>query len=106
MYSKSMALVATVTHATLLPQMLRGVVKMLYLFACVFVIPLIVILCPFSITILGDTGEGDEPTEGELIRESDNTFTIWASGRQNCIGMVVQLDVSVIFMLSFCLQLK
>ena len=43
----------------------------------------------------GDTGEGEEPTEGQLIRESDNTFMIWASGRQNCLGMAVQLDVSV-----------
>ena len=48
-----------------------------------------------SLCLAGDTGEGEEPTEGELIKESDNTFMIWASGRQNCIGMAVQLDVSV-----------
>ena len=56
-------------------------------------------LPPFCYTVClffipaGDTGEGEEPTEGELIRESDNTFTIWASGRQNCLGMAIQLDV-------------
>ena len=49
---------------------------------------------PFSLA--GDTGEGEEPTEGQLIKESDNTFMIWASGRQNCLGMAVQLDVRIL----------
>lgn len=43
----------------------------------------------------GDTGEGEEPTEGEVVRENDNIFNIWSSGRVNCIGMLVHMKVNV-----------
>ena len=59
-----------------------------------------------TISLPGDTGEGEEPTEGQLIRESDNTFMIWASGRQNCLGMAVQLDVRILSMTKFHLALN
>ena len=52
---------------------------------------------PFAIS--GDTGEGEEATEGEMIRESDNTFMIWASGRHNCLGVAIQIDVSLSLLL-------
>ncbi len=42
----------------------------------------------------GDTGAGDEVTEGEYVKESDYTYTLWCSGRHNCNGMLVQLQVS------------
>lgn len=41
----------------------------------------------------GDTGEGEDPTEGQLIKESDHVYSLWASGRQHCTGMMVQLRV-------------
>ena len=41
--------------------------------------------------------EGEEEREGEgngkLIKESDDTFTVWASGRVNCEGFLAQMKV-------------
>ena len=48
----------------------------------------------------GDTGEGEEPTEGELLKESDNVYLLWASGRVNCTGLLVQLQVTCISLYS------
>lgn len=45
----------------------------------------------------GDTGEGEESTEGQLIKESDHVYSLWSSGRQNCTGMLVQLKVDTLF---------
>ena len=41
----------------------------------------------------GDDGEGDEPNEGELVKVSDDSFTLWCAGRQNCSAMLVHLQV-------------
>ena len=45
-------------------------------------------------TSAGDTGEGEEPTEGGLLKESDETFSIWCSGRLHCAGMLVHMQVN------------
>ena len=37
----------------------------------------------------GDEGEGD----GKLIKESDDTYSVWASGRVNCDGFLAQIKV-------------
>ena len=37
----------------------------------------------------GEEGEGD----GKLIKESDDTYSIWASGRVNCEGFLAQIKV-------------
>ena len=36
-----------------------------------------------------EEGEGD----GKLIKESDDTYSIWASGRINCEGFLAQIKV-------------
>ena len=45
----------------------------------------------------GEGEEGEEEREGEgngrLIKESDDTFTVWASGRVNCEGFLAQMKV-------------
>lgn len=46
-----------------------------------------------NFALVGDTGEGEEPTEGELLKESDNVYLLWASGRVNCTGLLVQLQM-------------
>ena len=43
---------------------------------------------------LGDDGEGEEPTQNHVVRRSENSFTVWASGRINCDGLLVHLEVS------------
>ena len=48
-------------------------------------------------------GEGEEEEEeeregegnGKLIKESDDTFTVWASGRVNCEGFLAQMKVYI-----------
>ena len=42
---------------------------------------------------IGDTGEGDDPTEGELVKLAEDEFALWASGRQGCTGMLVHINV-------------
>ena len=37
-------------------------------------------------------GEGD----GKLIKESDNVFSVWASGRINCENFLAQIKVLAI----------
>ena len=49
----------------------------------------------FLLYCAGDSGEGEEPTEGDLVKESDETFVIWCSGRVNCAGMMVHMQVCV-----------
>ena len=41
----------------------------------------------------GDTGEGDDPTEGEIVKLADDEFVLWSSGRHNCTGMLVHMKV-------------
>ena len=43
--------------------------------------------------IVGDNGEGDSPTEEELVKQSDNNYVLWLSGRQGCNSMVIQMKV-------------
>ena len=49
---------------------------------------------------VGDTGEGDDPTEGELVKLAEDEFALWASGRQSCTGMLVHINVSTPSLLS------
>ena len=42
---------------------------------------------------VGDDGEGDTPTEAHVVRRADNSFTIWASGRVNCDGLLIHIEV-------------
>lgn len=43
--------------------------------------------------IVGDNGEGDSPTDEELVKQSDNNYVLWASGRQGCNSMIIQMKV-------------
>lgn len=44
-----------------------------------------------NFSLVGDNGEGEEPTEEHVVKESDSVFTLWASGRHSCNGMLVQM---------------
>ena len=44
---------------------------------------------------LGDDGEGDTPAEAHVVRRADNSFTIWASGRVNCDGLLIHIEVKL-----------
>ena len=46
----------------------------------------------------GEEDEGDVEVEGDgkLIRESDSTFSIWASGRVHCDGFLAQIKVAML----------
>lgn len=46
-----------------------------------------------NFTIVGDDGEGDTPTEAHVVRRADNSFTIWASGRVNCDGLLIHIEL-------------
>ena len=46
-----------------------------------------------NFTIVGDNGEGDSATEEELIKQSDNSYVLWSSGRQGCNSMIIQMKV-------------
>ena len=46
-----------------------------------------------NFTIVGDNGEGESPTEQELIKQSDNGYALWLSGRQGCNSMIIQMKV-------------
>ena len=46
-----------------------------------------------NFAIVGDNGEGDSPTEEELIKQSDNSYVLWLSGRQGCNSMIIQMKV-------------
>ena len=48
-----------------------------------------------------EEGEGEEEEEegegdGKLIKESDDVYTVWASGRINCDNFLAQLKVHFI----------
>ncbi|XP_019851221.1 PREDICTED: coiled-coil domain-containing protein 47-like isoform X2 [Amphimedon queenslandica] len=43
--------------------------------------------------LVGDDGEGEEPTQNHVVRRSENSFTVWASGRINCDGLLVHLEL-------------
>lgn len=42
----------------------------------------------------GGVEEGDMEGDGKLIKESDSTYSIWASGRVHCEGFLAQIKVS------------
>jgi len=42
----------------------------------------------------GDSGEGDDPTEGEIVKLADDEYVIWCSGRVSCSGMLVHIKLS------------
>ena len=41
--------------------------------------------------ITGDDGTSKEPVPGQLMKESENIYTLWCSGRQCVEGMLVEL---------------
>eukprot|EP00731_Ephydatia_muelleri_P007917 Em0004g255a len=41
--------------------------------------------------VAGDNGEGDFPNEGHVVKDSDNCFTVWCTGRTGCDWMMAQL---------------
>lgn len=41
--------------------------------------------------VVGDDGTGKEPTDGALVKQTENLFTLWCSGRVCCEGMLVEL---------------
>lgn len=47
-----------------------------------------------NFTIVGDNGEGDTPTKEELVKQSDNSYVLWSSGRQGCNSMIIQMKVN------------
>eukprot|EP00731_Ephydatia_muelleri_P034149 Em0048g25a len=40
---------------------------------------------------VGNNGEGDFPNEGHVVKDSDNCFTVWCTGRTGCDWMMAQL---------------
>ncbi|KAL4221916.1 Coiled-coil domain-containing protein 47 [Mactra antiquata] len=46
-----------------------------------------------NFTIVGDDGQSKEPTQGGLMKESENVYTIWCSGRVCVEGMLVELKL-------------
>lgn len=46
-----------------------------------------------NFAMVGDTGEGDEPTEGELVKVSDDSYTLWCSGRQSCSALLIHIQL-------------
>jgi len=50
-------------------------------------------------SILGDDGKIEIENSG-LIKETENTYTLWCSGRTCCEGMLVELKfIKVIFII-------
>ncbi|KAK7499371.1 hypothetical protein BaRGS_00009346, partial [Batillaria attramentaria] len=43
--------------------------------------------------IVGDDGTGKEPTTGVLMKESENVYALWCSGRSCVEGMLVELKL-------------
>ncbi|XP_014677021.1 PREDICTED: coiled-coil domain-containing protein 47-like [Priapulus caudatus] len=41
--------------------------------------------------LVGDDGVATEPVQGEMLKESENTYMLWCSGRTCCEGMLVEL---------------
>ncbi|KRZ94747.1 Coiled-coil domain-containing protein 47 [Trichinella sp. T8] len=46
-----------------------------------------------NFSIVGDDGISPEVTKNVLIKESDNHYIVWCSGRQGCIGMEIHLKL-------------
>lgn len=47
----------------------------------------------FSFSQPGDDGTGKEPTQGVLMKESENIYALWCSGRSCVEGMLVELKL-------------
>eukprot|EP00731_Ephydatia_muelleri_P007955 Em0004g293a len=60
---------------------------------CAFVIRLIdhTELLQKNFSYVGDNGEGDLPNEGHVVKDSNNCFTVWCTGRTGCDWMMAQL---------------
>ena len=56
------------------------------LFVCLFV----------CLLFTGDDGEGEEPNQGRIVKRTDNSFTVWCSGRANCDSLLVHIEVQII----------
>lgn len=48
--------------------------------------------CTF-LKILGDDGSAEKSDAPGFIKESENIFTLWCSGRTCCEGMLVELKL-------------
>ncbi|KRY91951.1 Coiled-coil domain-containing protein 47 [Trichinella pseudospiralis] len=46
-----------------------------------------------NFSIVGDDGISPEVTKNVLIKESENHYIVWCSGRQGCIGMEIHLKL-------------
>ena len=42
----------------------------------------------------GDDGSSEEPQQGVLVKESENLYTLWCTGRLGCDGLLVELKVN------------
>ena len=47
----------------------------------------------------GDDGKAEPGSGGALLKESENMYTLWCSGRVCCEGMLVQLKFLKVTML-------
>ncbi|TKR67911.1 hypothetical protein L596_023985 [Steinernema carpocapsae] len=43
--------------------------------------------------IVGDDGVSQEPESGHLVKETDNQYSIWCSGREGCRGLHIQIQL-------------
>jgi len=43
--------------------------------------------------VSGDSGEGEEATQGDLVKQSDETYLIWCSGRLHCSSLLIYMQV-------------
>ena len=46
-----------------------------------------------NFSLVGDDGVGKEPSQGTLIKESENVFSLWCSGRLGCHGLLIDLKL-------------
>eukprot|EP00731_Ephydatia_muelleri_P005606 Em0002g1782a len=49
------------------------------------------IIATLALWASGDNGEGDFPNEGHVVKDSDNCFMVWCTGRTGCDWMMAQL---------------
>lgn len=54
-----------------------------------------------NFSLVGDDAKLDSESPG-LIKESENMFTLWCSGRTCCEGMLVELKFIKVSVMQFC----
>lgn len=56
-----------------------------------------------NFSLVGDDGSVDKNENVNLVKESENIFTLWCSGRVCCEGMLVELKLIKVSILRLCI---